>query len=399
MPIAPVDSAPQLPPLPNVQPIPVSVALPPAEGITDETLYVQGIIVATAQIQAGVSASNNAQDVSERLYHDQLDYLASTYATAKQLEAAQYSADRQLEAANNALTYVNATEIAVRNLENQYRIQAAQIAAGGQTQAAAIGASADNNAAQLRYDAEVYQTDQHHIEALDANLKDYNSKVFSAQANKDASVFGSETDYNGRVYASDKSFAGQVYDADRQYAGVQLHEQAETARLQTKLDYANAKFNTVYPFVQSSLAAAQNAPTTPGLSFSPPFINTRGVYTPAQIQAQVNLAWARNDSRTQAQILQTQKELAGRGFSSNSPLLEALKVGYLGQNLRSNNEAATTIRLQSAQANADQTLKAQELLNTQFNQQQGVAIESEKNQVTRQVGLVGALASLIGGIT
>ena len=55
--------------------------------------------------------------------------------------------------------------------------------------------------------------------------------------------------------------------------------------------------------------------------------------------------------------------------------------------------------MQSVQANADQILKGQELRNTQFNQQQGVAIESEKNQVTRQVGLVGALASLIGGIT
>jgi hypothetical protein len=201
------------------------------------------------------------------------------------------------------------------------------------------------------------------------------------------------------VYASDRSYAGQVYDADRQYAGVQLHETAETARLQTKLDYATSKFNVVYPFVQSSLAAAQDSPITPGLSFDPPFVSTRGIYTAAQVQQQVNLAWARNDSRTQAQLLQTQKELAGRGFSSNSPLLEALKVGYLGQNLRSNAEAATTIRLQSAQANAEQTLKGQELRNTQFNQQQGVAIESEKNQVTRQVGLVGALASLIGGIT
>ena len=77
---------------------------------------------------------------------------------------------------------------------------------------------------------------------------------------------GLESDSAGRVYASDRSYAGQVYDADRQYAGVQLHETAETARLQTKLDYATNKFNVVYPFVQSSLAAAQDSPITPGLT-------------------------------------------------------------------------------------------------------------------------------------
>jgi hypothetical protein len=75
-----------------------------------------------------------------------------------------------------------------------------------------------------------------------------------------------------------------------------------------------------------------------------------------------------------------------------------IKVGLIGQNLRSNNDAATNLRIQAAQANAEQTLKGQELRNTQFNQQQGVALESEKNQITRQVGLVGALSSLISGL-
>ena len=113
----------------------------------------------------------------------------------------------------------------------------------------------------------------------------------------------------------------------------------------------------------------------------------------------MNAAWAKNDSKTQAQILQTQKELTGRGFSSNSPLLEALKVGYVGQNFRANNDAATQIRIQAAQANAEQILNSQKAVADQFNNQQGVVLESEKNQITRQVGLVGALSQLIGGLT
>jgi hypothetical protein len=123
------------------------------------------------------------------------------------------------------------------------------------------------------------------------------------------------------------------------------------------------------------------------------------VYSAGQVQKQVNQAVARNDARTNSQILQTQRDLAGRGFSSNSPLLEAVRIGLTGQNLRANNDAETQIRLSASQANADQILKAQELVNTQFNQQQEVVLESEKNQITRQVGLVDALAQMIAGIT
>ena len=183
---------------------------------------------------------------------------------------------------------------------------------------------------------------------------------------------------------------------------MQLHEQSETGRLTTKLAYADAKFNLVYPLVQDSIdAALAGTALTPNLKSWPdlPFISTSGVLTAGQIQRQVNSALARNDSRTQAQILQAQRELSGRGFSSNSPLLEALKVGFVGQNLRANLDAETGIRIEAAKANADAVFTGQKAVSDQFNQQQGVALESEKNQVTRQVGLVGALAQLIGGLT
>jgi ribosomal protein L22 len=121
-----------------------------------------------------------------------------------------------------------------------------------------------------------------------------------------------------------------------------------------------------------------------------------GVFSPAQIQKQVNASLARNDSRTAAQILQAQTELAGRGFSSNSPLLEALKSSYLGQNLRSNADAETQIRLQSAQANAEQILKAQELAVTETQAKQGIILENVKNVNTRLIGTAGVWAQLIG---
>ena len=44
-------------------------------------------------------------------------------------------------------------------------------------------------------------------------------------------------------------------------------------------------------------------------------------------------------------------------------------------------------------------LNAKKAVADQFNNQQGVVLESEKNQVTRQVGFVGALAQLVAGLT
>jgi hypothetical protein len=129
-----------------------------------------------------------------------------------------------------------------------------------------------------------------------------------------------------------------------------------------------------------------------------PYIATRGVLTPAQLQQQVNQAYARNDSRTQALIRKSQGDLAGRGFSSNSPILEALKVGYITANLRASVEAASTIRLQAAQANVDAVFRGQQARSEQYLAQENVLVEAERNTITRQVGVLNAVANLIGGV-
>jgi hypothetical protein len=116
------------------------------------------------------------------------------------------------------------------------------------------------------------------------------------------------------------------------------------------------------------------------------------------LQQQVNQAYARNDARTQALIRKSQGDLAGRGFSSTSPILEALKVGYITSNLRASVEAASQIRLQAAQANVDAVFRAQQARSEQFIQQENVVLEAEKNQIQRQVGVLNAVASLVGGI-
>lgn len=138
--------------------------------------------------------------------------------------------------------------------------------------------------------------------------------------------------------------------------------------------------------------------TAAAVTVTVPYIASRGVFTPTQLQQQVNAAYARNDARTQTQIRQAQGDLAGRGFSSTSPILDALRVGFVTANLRASIEAATQIRLQSAQANVDAVFRAQQAKSEQYLKQEDVLINAAQVAVQRQVGILNAVASLVGGV-
>jgi hypothetical protein len=393
-----IEDPPPTPAPPAITSPPLSVSMPSnfSGNITDETIYIQGIVIASSQIDANASITVASANSQTAVYRAELDYSASVYDAAKRCEAQKYSADRQLEAVNNQLTYFNPVEGQLRQEDIDMRQTVAQIQATAQTTSAQTGAQADIQTATIRSQTDIANMSTRTQADTGIATIDYNARVFTAQANKDATVYSADQDLSGREYSADQQLAGTQYEADQQLAATQYSQQQETGRLNTKLAFAQDKYNDVFPFVQASLDA--QGIQTPGLDIVDwPYIPAGGVLTERQIQQQVNTALAKNDSRTQAQILQAQTELAGRGFSSNSPLLQALLTGYLGQNLRANNDAETQIRIQSAQANAEQTLKAAELTVNEYQAKQGTVLESEKNQITRQVGLVGALAQLISG--
>lgn len=398
---APPGVLPVQPTVPTVTLSGIGASLPTQQSEnTADVVYASESNIAATQLRTSTDAGIAAIEVQERYYRDGVEFFTSVYGASQQNYAQRYSADRQLEAEILRLNTVPAGELQLQTNDLATRVTIANINSATAKYGADRDYSASVHGADQRYVSDLYQADKRYLADIYGSDKELAGKTFVASTNKDASVIQSTNELTWHQYDADKRYAGDVYGADKQYAGTQLHESAETGRLTTKLNYADSKFNIVYPVVQASLAASAST-TTPGLRQWPdlPFISTSGVLTPAQIQQQVNAAWARNDSRTQAQIIQTQRELAGRGFSSNSPLLEALKVGYIGQNFRANNDAATQIRIEGAKANADAVFQGQKAVADQFNNQQGVVLESEKNQVTRQVGLVGALAQLIGGIT
>lgn len=127
-----------------------------------------------------------------------------------------------------------------------------------------------------------------------------------------------------------------------------------------------------------------------------PFISTSGVLTPSQVQQQVNAAYARNDAKTQSELRKLTGDMAGRGFSGTSPILAALQVGLVGQGLRASIQAATQIRLDAAKLNADAVFDGQKAVSEQFIQQEQVMLDDAKNTTARVVGVLGAVAQMIG---
>jgi hypothetical protein len=128
-----------------------------------------------------------------------------------------------------------------------------------------------------------------------------------------------------------------------------------------------------------------------------PFISTSGVLTPAQIQQQVNASYARSDARVAGDVAKLTQDMSGQGFSANSPILAALRVGIQGQGLRASIAGEAQIRLDAAKANADAVFQAQVAVSDQFLKQEGVLIDNDRNGVTRTVGILTAISNLIGG--
>jgi hypothetical protein len=264
--------------------------------------------------------------------------------------------------------------------------------------------------ANLDYQGIVYQVDHQfnrevavaNIDAASRNLASQNSLTgtkYSADQQYTSSIYDANQRYAGQVYTSNNQLAGDEYQADKGYASTVATQQGENTRLATKLAYADARLAEFAPLITQTVNQGVGGTyTTPNLSFDAPFISSSGYYSAGDIQAQVNATLARNDSRTASQVRQMQGDLAGRGFSSNSPLASMLTVGLFGQNLQANSESERETRFAASKQNGDAVFQAQQLLQQQFNQQQQAAIDDARNQVTRQVGFTSAIAQLIGGL-
>jgi hypothetical protein len=393
---------PNVPAPPHVSFTPGNYQFTPPPSLDDATIYLQSVIVSTEQMRSGSAASVAKAEIEHRYFDTNADYLAAVWSAKAQVDQQRYNTDKQFEATRLGLTTVNNNEVALREHEARHRLEAAAIQASAAMETADARGRYDKYVADRQLESTVYQTDRRYDEAIETAKIDRETRRHAAEVQRQTAEYQTDADYAIRFYTTNKQADVSLSDQANAREIERLREAHDRAMLERRLGYADAKFNLIYPIVQQSIAqASAQAGTlaTPGLATQTPFVSTAGVWTRAEIQQQVNRAWAKNDGRTQAEILRTQAELAGRGFSSNGPLMEALRVGFVGQNLRANAEAATGIRLQAAQLNAESQRAGQVAAAEVFDRQQQVALASEKNQIDRQVGLVGALAQLIGSVS
>ena len=269
--------------------------------------------------------------------------------------------------------------------EDLASVGAAVAAGAAQCQAATIRAEADEWISQ-------YTTDH-----------DNSTKRYVADRQLDGTKYASTADLQGKQYASDKGLIGTEYSADKSVEATEIHEAGETNRLNMKLSFADAKFKEVWPWITQWLSSKDwgsgetTFPNWPPVGDAP-ILEATGVWTPQETQQQINLIYTRNDARAQNDIRKAQIDLAGRGFSSNSPLLDALTCHYEGHALQASSTEAVDLRVKVAAANDETILKAQTLQVNLYNVNLQAFAEVLKAMVTQTVGTLQATATMVAGV-
>lgn len=187
------------------------------------------------------------------------------------------------------------------------------------------------------------------------------------------------------------------YEMDQQRTMQALGDQAANYRaglgLQGQRDalaQSQGRFNQLLPMLQGSLDSGLIG----GSSGPGPQITAAPVWNQQQVQEQVNAAQSRNNASAQSSQKGLQGSFAGRGFASNSPLLQALNSGMDMNRMSQNATAAREIPWQAAEGNAKQLLAGQRAQEEQFANRNAEDIERRKSNQQYQSSLMGILAGL-----
>lgn len=201
------------------------------------------------------------------------------------------------------------------------------------------------------------------------------------------------------------NIAGLQAQTGLQETGMQTSAQTQQAQIAadaSKYPYQlrYQQFQQLFPMYQQGFDTLNNAAkggaasgvANPNMS-GQPAINAGPVYNQQQMQRQVNQGNAQTDAATATQQRLNQQQNAGRGYSSNSPLLAMLnQSAQMGGNAsKAQNEQA--LRFNSAQANSDQLLKGQTAQEQQFSNRQQEALQRQQNLFNFQSGLFNALGN------
>jgi hypothetical protein len=203
-------------------------------------------------------------------------------------------------------------------------------------------------------------------------------------------VQGANPQHGARFGYANTPYEDPTAYAQRQQQGKQFEQ-----NLDFQKDQYGARqdaFNKLFPYATSMLGQYGQVG---GTAAQQPSITRGPIYTPQQINEQVNAGVAGNDSRYQTLMRQLASSNAGRGFGGSSPAMQAqmtqLGIANIGENARTTRE----LPMQYAQSNADQVYKTDALAQQQWAQGEDTDIRRRQTQMQGIQGLLAQLSGLL----
>jgi hypothetical protein len=187
-----------------------------------------------------------------------------------------------------------------------------------------------------------------------------------------------------------------VQNLQNQGAERQLKQKqaGDSALLQQQEAIKQRRLQMLMPMLNQGGGGFGGAPG--GTNTPKPGITVGGVYSPDQLQTQVNLARGQGDQNAATQVAAAKNQMAGRGMSTGSPLMMALQNQIQAANNQTNAGNETQLRTNAAEANAKQQTSSEGLRNTQWQQDNALDIERRRQQAAASQSYMSILAGLLG---
>lgn len=220
-----------------------------------------------------------------------------------------------------------------------------------------------------------------------------------AKYQADAGNYTERTNGNFQGFFGEEAPLVGPSTADRRFTE---QNQFNFAQAQLPWNYRREVFNQTFPLIQGLVG--QNGSfngsfgTVGGTNTPQPNLPDSFVYSGDQIQQQVNAARAQGDTGAQVQKDSAQGALAGRGFSSRSPLAMAMEQAADTGARASNADQERQIRFDAAGANAGQALNVGRLAQDAWSNWNNTDIERRKTQLNALLGSQSAVTNLISAL-
>jgi hypothetical protein len=373
-----------------------------------EAQFAAALAVAASELAAAIQTANIAAksrtDAAEieakaTIQAAQAHSSATLAAATVQAEASRYGSKVGADATIAASQVHAAAIISGADIQAAASTASANIQANATTQAATIHANATTEAANVQSNA-----------TRDAANAQKEASVESASIRANADIQTESIRLTGTELSAQLGLQGTEYSADRQVVGVDHREAGETNRLNIKLAWADGKWNEVFPFVQgvieNQISGNQQSPLSSAARWQslqsvlgvPPPVYVSEVWTPQEVQLQLNSVYARTTATAQSRTRLAEIDLAGRGLSSDSPIMDVLRLGYEGYALMASTQAETETTIKLSSENVEAILKSQTAAVEAYTKLAGSYVDLEKNAVQLDVGTLQAVASMLGGV-